>query len=169
MDLWITRGAERTVAAAASLIAVLLPWEVTYLGDIAGGSVLYLRFPVLEFQWSMGIASVEPIRVRLVDSAASLHQGGPLEPAYQAYLLGAGIVTLTLLLSIGLVVAERREGGVNPTKVVGGLLVLGGAVFLYAWWVILNRGAAGLDVPLGAVITPALGAVLVLAERRLGD
>lgn len=166
MDLWIRRDAERTVAAGAALLAALLPWDVTYIGDIAGGSLLYVRFPFVEFQWADGIQSASPATLRLVQDAAALHTGGPLEPAYQAYVVGAAAVALALVLAAGLAATEGRDGGLNPTRVVGGLLGVGGLAFVAGWYLVFTRGAAGLDVPLGAVIVPALGVTLLVAERR---
>lgn len=166
MDLWITKESERSVAGVAALFGVLLPWDVTYISNIAGGRLVYFRFPLWEFQWATGIQSVQPIRLRIVNEAWALHRGGPLEAAYDAYLAGAAFVALGALLAIGLYVSERRDGGINPTRVVGGLLVVGGVTFLIGWWLLVTRGASGIDIPLGATLTTALGAVLVLADRQ---
>jgi hypothetical protein len=166
MDLWISRDAERPVAAVASFFAVLLPWDVTYLGDIAGGELIFFRFPLLEFQWARGIQALPAIRIRHVKAAYDLHVGGPLQPAYVAYAVGGAFVVLALILAVGLVLAQPRQGGLDPTKVVGGLLVVAGAAFLVGWYVILTRGSPGIDIPFGATLTAALGLVLVFAERR---
>lgn len=166
MDLWIKKESERSVAGVAAVLAFLLPWDVTYISDIAGGSLVYFRFPFWEFQWAGGIQGAEPFTFRVLNQAWDLRRGAPLEPAYDANVVGALFVALGVLLAIGLFVSEPRDGGVNPTRVVGGLLALGGVSFLVGWWFLVTRGAAGIDIPLGATLTTALGAVLVLADRE---
>jgi uncharacterized protein (TIGR04206 family) len=166
MDLWITKESERSVAGVAAAFAFLLPWDITYIGDIAGGSLVYFRFPLWEFQWSPGIQGVEETTFRFLNEAWDLRRGAPLEPAYDAYLVGAAFIVLGVLLAIGLFVSEPREGGINPTRVVGGLLAFAGLSFLIGWWFLVTRGASGIDIPLGATLTTALGVVLVLADRQ---
>lgn len=166
MDVWIRSDSERTVGGAIAVVAFLLPWEVTYIADIAGGSLLYVRFPVVEFQYAMGIQAAPPVVVRLFTAAAALHASGPLAPAYQAALVGGILTIIAAVLGVSLLVTEEGSGGSTLVRGVGALVFAAGVAFFAAWVLVLTRGAAGIDIPLGAVVTPVLGAVLVGAERR---
>lgn len=212
MDFWIRSDSERTVGGVMAVVAVLLPWDITYIADIAGGSLLYVRFPLFEFQYAMGIQASQPITLHWIWAAADLHANGPLAPAYTAAVVGGVIAVIGLVLGVSLTVSE--DGTVDTrtvyafgalaaiattallvsgeplvaaitgvltaalifsavrfessliVRVLGSLLVTAGIAFLLAWYYVFTRGAAGIDLPFGAVVTPLLGATLLLAARR---
>jgi len=166
MDLWIRSESERTVGGVIGVLAILLPWDVTYIADIAGGSLLYVRFPLFEFQYAMGVQTAPPVVVRLATAAADLHAAGPLAPAYQAALVGGAITLLAAILGVSLLVTDAGRGSSRVVRVLGAVVLAAGLAFFVAWVLVLTRGAAGIDVPLGAVVTPVLGAVLLVADRR---
>lgn len=166
MDLWISRDAERSVGAMVAALALLIPWEFTYV-DRAGG-LLLLRFPVFEVRFIGGLGGFQPIRTPLYLYNRQLaNQGvGDLLLMYQLWMAGAVIVLLAVLLGIAAYVTDPLEGGPNPTRILGGLLVAGGTCFVGAWYFLATSGFRGLDIPLGALLVPALGAALLFAERR---
>lgn len=212
MDFWIRSDSERTVGAVMAIVAVLLPWDVTYIADIAGGSLLYVRFPLFEFQYAMGIQASQPITLHWIWAAADLHAAGPLAPAYTTAVAGGVIALIGLVLGVSLTVSEDGTitsrtvyalAGVaalttialvvaNDTlvaavtavltaaliltgvrfdtslivRVLGSLLFAGGVAFLIAYYYVFTRGATGIDLPIGAVVTPVLGATLLFAARR---
>ncbi|MFB6103902.1 MAG: hypothetical protein ABEJ57_02290 [Halobacteriaceae archaeon] len=166
MDLWIRSDSERTVGGVIAVVAILLPWDVTYIADIAGGSLLYVRFPLFEFQYAMGIQTAPTVVVRLATAAADLHATGPLAPAYQAALAGAAIAIIAAILGLSLLVTDAGTGATRIVRLLGVLVAASGVAFFVAWVMVLTRGAPGIDLPLGAIVTPILGAVLVVAERR---
>jgi hypothetical protein len=166
MDLWISRDAERSVGAAVAVLALVIPWEFTYV-DRAGG-LLLLRFPVFEVRFVGGLGGFQPIRTPLYLYNRQLANQGvaDLLLMYQLWMAGAVILGLAVVLGIAIYVTDPLDGGPNPTRILGGLLLGGGACFVGAWYFLATSGFRGLDIPLGAILVPALGAALLLAERR---
>lgn len=167
MDLWIAREAERRVAAGIAAVALVLPWEFTYV-DSAGG-ILLLRFPLFEIRFVGGVGGFQPIRTPLYLLDRQLAQdivAVDLVTMYRLWIAGAVLVLLACLLGGALAVSERTTSGPNPTKILGGLLIGAGLAFLGGYGLIMTSGLRGLDVPLGAIIVPLLGAVLVGADRE---
>lgn len=212
MDFWIRSDSERAIGGLMAVVAILLPWDITYIAEIGGGSLLYVRFPLFEFQYAMGIQTSQPIVLHWIWAAADLHATGPLAPAYTTAVAGGVITVIGVILGTSITVAEEGSFSTNTVyllagiaavatvatfvavdpiiapitavltigllvtgtvfdssllvRVLGCLLLTAGAAFLIAWYYIVTRGAVGIDLPLGALVTTLLGATLLLAERR---
>lgn len=167
MDLWIARDAERRVAAYIAGLAVILPWEFSYI-DSAGG-ILLLRFPAFEIRYVGGIGGFRPIRTPLYLLNRQQAQDivvTDLVWMYRLWIAGAVMLTLAVILAGALLLSDRSPSGPNPTKILGALLICTGVSFLGSYGLIATAGLRGLDVPLGAIIVPLLGGVLIAADRH---
>jgi hypothetical protein len=174
--VWVRSEYAGELAVLTTWLSALVPWNV-FVGDVAGGRVVLVRFPLLEVQYAFGVPLARGTSVRDPASAYALQAGQTVASAYAAWLVGALVVLAALAVSVYYYRAEERAEAwsVDPVRLLGGLLAAGGVVFAVASALLtgsvlgvdlgVGGGFEGLSVPVGVFFYLAFGAVLLRAER----
>lgn len=166
--LWVRSGYARPLAIAFAWLGAFLPWNVTYVPAVAGGSLLFLRFPFFQVRFAFGVSVTAPVLVLDPLSAVAFQAGRPLELAYQVWVVGAGVILVSLVLASLLYYHEPlppEHRRIDPVRVMGALLLLAALVLTAATVLLSLRGFSGVPIPVGVVLLWAFGLVLLLAER----
>jgi hypothetical protein len=175
---WVDSEYAGALAVVAAWLSVLLPWTVSLrTGRLLGGnaSLVVVRFPFAMFQFLFG-PEVQAFDILVpvweapwfpADAPPGLADLTTVSNAYAVWLVGAGILAAAFGLS--LVYYARDEAveanvPIDPVHVMGALLAVGGAILLLST-VVLFGPLAGITVPVGAIIIPLLGGVLLRTER----
>jgi uncharacterized protein (TIGR04206 family) len=175
---WVDSEYAGALAVVAAWLSVLLPWSVSLrTGRLLGenASLVVVRFPFAMFQFLFGpevrgFDTLVPMWAAPwfpADAPPGLADLTTVSNAYAVWLAGGTVLAVALALS--LVYYARDEAveaaaPVDPVRVMGALLAVGGGALLLAT-VVLFGPLAGLTAPIGAVIVPVLGAVLLRTER----
>lgn len=163
--VWVQREHAGALAVVSAWVAALLPWNVT-LSTSGGAWVLFVRFPLFEFQYTSGFgAGVDGPAVRTVLSAIQLRTGEGLELATRLWGLGAVVICLAVALSIAYYTEETRVESwpIHPVRLMGGLLAVSSGVFTVATWFVWTGGFGGVPIPVGVVLMALLAVVLLRA------
>ncbi|GAB6860091.1 hypothetical protein ACFR97_02405 [Haloplanus litoreus] len=165
--MWVRSEYAGELAVLTTWLSALIPWNVTFVSGVAGGSLLFVRFPLLQVRYSFGVPLAAGITVADPLSAAAFQRGQALELAYQVWAFGAAVFAAALVVSV---VYYRRESWaeswpVDPVRLLGALLLGAGLVFAGATYLLLSRGFPGLPVPLGVVFFVLFGGVLLTVDR----
>lgn len=165
--MWVRSEYAGELAVLSAWLAALLPWNVSYVGDVLGGSALFVRFPLFQVRFLFDTAFGPPVRFLTVPAALELQRGNPIELAYQVWAVGAVVVVLAVVFSVVYYSTEDRleASSVDPVRLMGGLLALGGVVFAVAVALLATRGFGGIPVPVGVVLMLALAGSLLGVER----
>ena len=164
--VWVQRDHAPALAGVAAWLSVLLPWNVTYStnGELW---VLFVRFPLFEFQYTSGFgAGVDGGSLRTVVGAITLQSGQGLETATVVWGAG-GVVTLAALVVSVIYYAtdERFEAAaIHPLRLLGGLLAVAAVLFGIATLFVATGGFGGTPIPVGVVLVGLLAWVLLRAE-----
>ncbi len=168
--VWVQQEHAGALAVVSAWLAALLPWNVTY--SSAGGPwVLFVRFPLFEFQYTSGLgAAVDGAALRSVLGAVQLRTGDGLEVATQIWALGALVVLAALGLSVVYYTNEARleASRIHPVRLMGGLLGLATVLFGIATGFVWTGGFGGIPIPVGVVVLGLLASVLLRAELTDG-
>ncbi|QZP37792.1 DUF7549 family protein [Halobaculum magnesiiphilum] len=174
--VWVRSEYAGELAVLSTWVAALLPWNVFY-GAVAGGSVLFVRFPLFQIRYAFGLPFVRATSVSSPVSAFLLQSGTSVQVAYGLWLVGAAVYLVALVISVYYYREEERaeSWGVDPVDVLGGLLVASAVLFLVASVLLPERffgigfgiggGIPGVSIPVGAVLQLVLGGVLLRADR----
>ena len=174
--VWVRSEYAGELAVLSTWVTALLPWNVFY-GAVAGGSVLFVRFPLFQIRYAFGVPLVRATSVSSPVSAYLLQSGTSVQIAYGLWLVGALVYLIALGVSLFYYREEERAETwpVDPVDVLGGLLVAAAALFLIASVLLPERffgigfgvggGFPGISLPVGAVLQLALGVVLLRADR----
>lgn len=164
--VWVRSEYAGELAVLSAWLSALIPWNVTYSSGVAGGSLLFVRFPFVQIRYTYGVPFAKAIDVRDPLSAVAFQAGQALELAYQTWSVGAAVLALALFLSVAYYAREQRleAGPVDPVRLMGGLLGLAGVVFLVANY-LLTYGFPGLPLPVGALFLLVFGGLLLTVER----
>jgi len=164
--VWVNREHAGALAVVSAWLAALLPWNVTY--SSAGGPwVVFVRFPLFEFQYTSGLgAGVDGAALRTVIGAIQLRTGEGLELATRIWGLASLVICAALLLSVVYYTNETRleAGRVHPVRLMGGLLALAAGLFGVATYFVWTGGFGGVPIPVGIVLIGLLAVVLLRAE-----
>jgi hypothetical protein len=168
--MWVRSEYAGELAVLVTWLSAVIPWNVTYVSNVASGALLFVRFPLLQIRYSFGVPVARGVVVADPLSATALQRGQPIELAYQVWSLGAAVFLSALVVSA---VYYRREAWVeswplDPVRLLGGLLVLTGTAFAGATWLLLTRGFPGVPLPVGVGFLFLFGAVLLVADRSPG-
>jgi len=164
--VWVQREYAAELAVLAAWIAALLPWNVTYSTN-GGLWVLFVRFPLFEFQYARGFGTgVDGGALRTVIEAMALQSGQGLEPATQVWGAGGAVTVAALVLSVGYYANQPRleAAAVHPVRLMGGLLALAALLFAVATAFVATGGFGGTPIPVGVVLVGLLAWVLLRAE-----
>lgn len=162
---WVRSEYAGELAVLSAFFAGLLPWSASYTAG-GGISTVDVRFPFFLFKYVYGVVRRNLFVPVLRAPTFPPPEAGAIRQAYTVWLAAAVVLALTLLLAAAYYVAEERieDGPVDPVRLMGGLLTLTGVGFAAATVVLLAE-YGGLTVPIGALIVPALGVLLLRVER----
>ncbi|MFC6785362.1 DUF7549 family protein [Halobaculum halobium] len=174
--VWVRSEYAGELAVLSTWVAALLPWNLFY-GAVAGGTVLFVRFPLFQIRYAFGVPLVRATSVSSPVSAYLLQSGTSVQIAYGAWLVGACVFLVALGVSVYYYREEERAESwrVDPVDVLGGLLVASATLFLVASVLFPERffgigfgvggGLPGVSIPVGAALQFVLGGVLLRAEQ----
>ncbi|MFB6195868.1 MAG: hypothetical protein ABEI80_06830 [Haloplanus sp.] len=165
--MWVRSEYAGELAVLSTWLSALLPWNVTYAPGIAGGALLFVRFPLVQIRYSFGVPLAEGVTVADPLSAIAFQRGQSIALAYKVWALGAAVFLVALLVSV---VYYRRESWaeswpVDPVRLLGSLLLGTGIVLAAATYLLLTRGFPGLPIPLGVLFLLLFGGILVTIEQ----
>lgn len=165
--VWVRSEYAGELAVLSAWVCALLPWNVTYSPAVAGGSVLFVRFPFFQVRYVYGLPLARAVRVSDPLSAAAFQQGQSIQAAYQVWALGALILAAAVALSVAYYAREDAVEAwpVDPVRAMGALLVAAGAVLAAATYLLVVRGFPGVPLPVGVLFLFAFGGVLLAVER----
>lgn len=174
--VWVRSEYAGELAVLSTWVTALLPWNV-FSGAVAGGTVLFVRFPFLQIRYAFGLPFVRAIDVSTPVSAYLLQRGTSVQPAYGLWVAGAAVYLVALAVAVYYYREEERveSWSVDPVTLLGSLLVVSAVAFLAASALFPERffglslgvggGLPGLSLPVGALVQLLLGGVLLRAER----
>ncbi len=181
--VWVSSEYAGELAVVSVWISALVPWNVTYSPDVAGGSLLFVRFPFFQLRYTFGIPIPRgtlvglPLPVSLpgfvpgwLVSAPTFQEGASLATAYWVWTAGAAVFAAAFAVSLAY---YRREAwveswAVDPVRLIGTLLLVT-ALILAAATYFVTFGFPGVPIPVGVVLMLLLGGVLLGAERRASE
>lgn len=187
---WVKAEYAGELAVVAAWIGALVPWSVSYQPSAPFGSVFFaVRWPLFELQVripSTVEGDPQPVAEALTDvypglnlvgdfyvtqpiGAASLYESTALTTGSLAWLAGAGVVLVALVLSVALYRDETGTAARLPMDHVRLMAVLlGSATVAFAvasalYW--LGPDYVGMPIPVGVLVLGALAVVLARVER----
>lgn len=165
---WVRAEYAGALAVVSTWLTAFVPWNLTYSADVSGGAVLFVRFPFFQLRYAFGVPLARRVAVSDPLSAAAFQAGQSIQPAYQVWAVGAGVLAVAVVIAT---VYYRHEtavesGVVDPVRLLGGLLGLSGAVLAVSTYLLATRGFPGIPVPVGVVFLAAFGSVLLTVERE---
>lgn len=179
---WVDSEYAGALAVLAAWLSVLLPWSFSLrtgrlLGENASLVVVRFPFAMVQFLFGPEIQGFDTLVPAWeapwfpADAPPSLADFTTVSNAYTVWLAGATVLMIAFAFS--LVYYARDEiietrAPVDPVPIMGVLLAVGGGALLLAT-VVLVGPLAGLTVPVGAVIVPVLGVILMRTERTGTD
>ncbi|MFB6108413.1 MAG: hypothetical protein ABEJ82_06190 [Haloplanus sp.] len=169
--MWVRSEYAGELAVLSTWLSVFIPWNVMYSPGIAGGSLLFVRFPFVQVRYSFGVPLAKALAVSDPFSAVAFQRGQSIRVAYELWLVGAAVLAVAVVVSL---VYYRRESwveswAVDSVRLLGALLSLTGLLFAGATYLLVTRGFPGVPVPVGVVFLLVFGVVLTTVERTDGD
>ncbi|MFC6793876.1 hypothetical protein ACFQFH_05355 [Halobaculum halobium] len=116
--VWVRSEYAGELAVLSTWVAALLPWNLFY-GAVAGGTVLFVRFPLFQIRYAFGVPLVRATSVSSPVSAYLLQSGTSVQIAYGAWLVGACVFLVALGVSVYYYREEERAESwrVDPVDV----------------------------------------------------
>lgn len=193
---WVRSEYAGELAVLSAWLSMVLPWNVVYHTsvptEVIRSELVAARFSLLEFQFRFaGQVNLEGEEAyNATESFATLisgsqvagdlyattpvgamgHYEGYMQLGSVAWAVGAAALLVAFAVSIGLYFREERfeaRSPVDPVRLVG--LLLGAATVATAVasaLYFLDRGLAGIPIPVGVVVMGALSVALLRVERR---
>ncbi|WP_136588726.1 DUF7549 family protein [Salinigranum halophilum] len=164
--VWVRSEYAGELAVLSTWLSAFIPWNVMR-SSVAGGSVLFVRFPFLQVRYTYGVPFAEGALLLDPLSAISFQAGNSIAVAYQAWAAGAGVFAVAFVFSLAYYAGEERVEAlpVDPVRVVGTLLTLTGIVLAVATYLLFTRGFPGVPIPVGVVFFLLFGGVLLTVDR----
>jgi hypothetical protein len=165
--VWVRSEYAGELAVVSAWLSALIPWNVTYSPDIAGGNLLFVRFPLFQIRYNYGVPFGRALRVTDPLSATMFQQGESIALAYAVWTIGAVLVGATVVYAAAYYGAEGVVDSwpLDPVRVIGGLLAGAAVVLAAATYLLVTRGFPGVPVPVGVVFLVVFGTVLLRVER----
>ena len=165
--VWVRSEYAGPLAVVLTWLSALLPWNVTYSPAVSGGSVLFVRFPFFQVRYAFGVPFADAVRVFDPLSAVAFQSGNSIQLAYEAWAVGAAVLAVAVAASVAYYAREDafESGPVDPVRLLGGLLGLGGVVLAVATYLLATRGFPGVPLPVGVVFYLAFSGLLLTADR----
>jgi hypothetical protein len=167
LTMWVRSEYAGELAVLSTWLSALLPWNVTYAADVAGGSLLFVRFPFFQIRFAFGVPTAGFVRVADPLTSLAFQRGQDLEAAYRLWVAAAAVVAVALLVSVRYYRHESRVESwpVDPVRLLGTLLLGAGGLLAVSTYYLLTRGFPGLPIPLGVAFLILLGGVLLVVDR----
>lgn len=164
--VWVRSEYAGELAVLSAWLSAFIPWNVM-LSSVAGGSVLFVRFPFVQVRYTYGVPFASGVAVFDPLSAISFQSGNTIAVAYQAWAVGAGIFAVAFCFSIAYYLAEDRVEALplDPVRLMGALLGLSGLGFAAATYLLVTRGFPGFPIPVGVVFLLVFAGVLLTIDR----
>lgn len=178
--VWVKSELAEELAVVAAWLSALIPWSVSVsLGNIAGsGTLIQLNFPFFLVRFLFGIDVPGP-ETLLLDpiSAIEFYRSAPGPVPFQVWAVAAGVLVLTVLLSLAMYLFEDRltTAPVDPVRVMGGLLLVSAILLSVASFLLKFSGLPieavsaatfpGVLLPVGVVFQYAFAYTLLRVER----
>ncbi|WP_336003101.1 DUF7549 family protein [Halorientalis halophila] len=177
--VWVKSAYAEELAVLAAWLSALLPWSISVsLGEIQGGSLIEFHFPFLLIRVLFGIEVPGPNPLVMFPwEAIGFYSEAPGPLPFAAWTVGAAVIGLAVLLSLGMYAFEDRfeTSRLDPVRVMGGLLLVA-ALFHTAASALLQFGGLpiegvatdsfpGLLVPVGVVFQFAFAYTLLRVDR----
>ncbi|MDS0293292.1 DUF7549 family protein [Halogeometricum luteum] len=165
--VWVRSEYAGPLAVVLTWLSALLPWNVTYSPAISGGSVLFVRFPFFQVRYAFGVPFADAVRLFDPLSAVAFQSGNSIRVAYEAWAVGAAVLAVAVVVAVAYYAREEafESGPVDPVRLLGGLLGLGGVVLAVATYLLATRGFPGVPLPIGVVFYLAFAGVLLTVDR----
>ncbi|MFC7204093.1 hypothetical protein ACFQJC_11250 [Haloferax namakaokahaiae] len=165
--VWVRSEYAGALSVISAWLCALIPWNVTYSSGVAGGSLLFVRFPFFQVRYAWGIDIAQRVAISNPVSALSLQASQSIAVAYQAWVVGAAVLAIAVLFSFVYYAreAEVEAGPLDPVRLMGGLLGLTGVILSAATYLLVTRGFPGIPLPLGVLVCFVLSGVLLTVER----
>lgn len=177
--VWVKSELAEELAVLAAWLNVLIPWSVSVsIGEIAGGSLVEFHFPFFLVRWLFGIdvPGANPL-VLFPWEAVAFYSDAPGPIPFAIWTVGAVVLAVAFLLSLGMYFAEDRikQVSLDPVRVMGVLLLVAAILHTVAS-AFLQFGALpvesiaadkfpGVLIPVGVVFQFAFAYVLLRVER----
>lgn len=167
MTPWVRSEYANELAVLSAWLAALLPWNVTYTSEVFGGNFLFVRFPFFQVRYNFGVPVGQAVRIDTPVSAARFQQGSGVELPYQVWIVGAVILAIAILLSVGFYLREEQFEAfpVDPVRLMGVIIGLGALTLAVSTYYLQIRGIPGLTVPVGLLLIGMLAGLLLTVER----
>jgi uncharacterized protein (TIGR04206 family) len=164
--VWVRSEYAGELAVLSTWLSAFIPWNVT-LSSVAGGSVLFVRFPFVQVRYAYGVPFAQGTLVSDPLSAISFQAGNSIAVAYQAWAAGAAVFAVAVGVSVVYYLAEERVEAlpVDPVRLIGGLLGLTGVVLAVATYLLVTRGFPGVPLPVGVAFLFVFAGVLLTIDR----
>ena len=165
--VWVRSEYAGELAVVSAWLAALIPWNVTYSADIAGGDLLFVRFPLFQIRYNYGVPFGRALSVTDPVSATMFQAGQSIALAYAVWTVGAVLVGAAVVYAAVYYRAEATVASwpLDPVRVIGGLLAGAAVVLAAATYLLATRGFPGVPIPVGVAFLAAFGAVLLRVER----
>ena len=165
--VWVRSEYAGELAVLSAWFSALIPWNITYSTGIAGGNLLFVRFPFFQVRYNYGVPFGRALAVADPLSATAFQQGQTIAAAYQAWTGGAAVLAVAVLFAFAYYRDEERVESwrFDPVRVIGVFLLAAAATFAVATYLLVTRGFPGIPIPLGIVFLAVFGAVLLRVER----
>jgi len=178
---WVDSEYAGELSVVSAWLAALLPWSVSYL-SVLNGSFIAIRFPLVSVRLLLGANVTGEVPLLFAWQAPAHPQAGSVAgTAFTLWFAGTVVLSGALCLSAVYYAREallEERSPVDPVHLMGGLLTVSGGFLLVATVLLVlppsvlqatrvlpAGGDAGITVPVGAVIVPALGVALLQTER----
>lgn len=178
--VWVKSELAEELAVVAAWLSALIPWSISIsLGNIAGsGTLIQLNFPFFLVRFLFGI-DVPGSNTLILHPLAAIefYRSAPGPVPFQIWAVAAGVLALTVFLSLAMYFFEERVSAapVDPVRVMGGLLLvsallLSAASFLLKFSGLPIQGVSsatfpGVLLPVGVVFQFAFAYTLLRVER----
>ena len=164
--VWVRSEYAGELAVMLTWLGAVVPWSVQYSPGVAGGSLLFVRFPFFQVRFAFGVPFARSLQFVDPLSAAAFQRGQSIQLAYEVWTAGAGVLALAVVFAFVYYLRETRleATALDPVRVLGALLGLAGVVLGVSTYLLWARGFPGVPVPVGVLLLLAFGGVLLTVE-----
>src|SRR6056297_1458870 len=130
--VWVKSELAEELAVVAAWLSACIPWSVSVaFGSIQGGTLVEVRFPLGLVRYLFGLevsggTSIQNPLMKTPWGAAEFYANSPGSLPFHLWTVGATVVGLALVLSVGMYLFESKlaDAAVDPVRLMGGLLLL---------------------------------------------
>jgi len=165
---WVEKEYAGELAVVFAWLTLFLPWNITYVGGIFGGSVLYVRFPFVQLQywWGTGSPMLDGASFAHVGTALTAQSGQAVYPGYVLWSLSAVVIATAGIFATVYYLreAQLQTSPVNPVTLIGVLLLTATIGLTFATIYMQYRGLGGIPLPIGLILLAVFSAILLRTQ-----